>query len=204
MQKMGMEVDDAVRQFGGQHERLPEAAKPVAGGIAPEVAPPCGERGAVPGKASRVAPLAQDAQRFVMQVLGQVDDGRPDFGVDRMDFAVRRMAQREERETDAAPFERAELLGDEGLRQARIPLEDHCDDAGRERTFHPVSDSAVCEEPHRVASAFARTGRIEAGAGCATPREDRAGGVRCYHRRASKCVVAGLRQSLSRPPLDIP
>ena len=98
MQEMRVQVDDVVRQLGRQHEGLPDAANPVARGVAPEVAPPRGDGGAVSGKAARMAPPAEDAHRLVVQVLRQVDDRRPDLGVDRMRLAIRRMPQREERE----------------------------------------------------------------------------------------------------------
>ncbi len=132
-----MQVDDVARQLGGQNQRLPEAADAVAGRIAPQIAPPRGAGSTVPRQPARTAPRTPDAQRLVVEVLGQVGDGRTDFGVDRVRLAVGRMAQRKEREADAALLERVQLLRDEGLRQARIPLEDHADDAGRARTIHP-------------------------------------------------------------------
>ena len=48
------------------------------------------------------------------------------------------MAQRIQGERQAALFQGVKLLRDEGFRQPRITLEDYCDDAGRERTIHPV------------------------------------------------------------------
>ena len=55
-----------------------------------------------------------------------------------MGLAVGRVAERIQGERQAALFQGVKLLRDEGFRQPRITLEDHCDDAGRERTIHPV------------------------------------------------------------------
>ena len=139
VQEVRVQLDDVARQFGRQHERLPQAANPRPGRVAPEVAPPHGERYRVPGKTSGHAPCAPDAHRLVMQVLGQVEDRRAYRRVDRMGLPVRGVAQREQRQGDPARLEGVQFLRNEGFRQARITLEDHCDDAGRERTIHPVS-----------------------------------------------------------------
>ncbi len=84
VQEMRVQLDDVARQFGGEHERLPQAADARTGRVAPEVAPPRSQRGAVSGKAPGGAPCAPDARRLVMQVLGQVGHRRADRGVDRM------------------------------------------------------------------------------------------------------------------------
>ena len=68
-------------------------------------------------------PSAQDAQRLPVQVFRKVDDRRADLVVNPVGFAISRMPQRVEQERQAALLERMKLLRDEGLRQARIPLQ---------------------------------------------------------------------------------
>ncbi len=94
VQEMRVQVDDGGRQLRRQHESLSQAANPASRRIAPEIAPPCGDRCAVSGKSARVAPAAQHAGRFVVQIFGEVSDRRADLGVNRMDLAVGRMPKR--------------------------------------------------------------------------------------------------------------
>ena len=84
---------------------------------------------------AHASPCAQHAQRLLVQVLGQIGDGGLDLRVNRMDRRVGRAAQREQREPHAAPLERAQLLRDERLGQARIALEHDADAARAARSL---------------------------------------------------------------------
>jgi hypothetical protein len=57
------------------------------------------------------------------QVLGQVEDRGADRVVHRVAPGVGRPAQRDDQDIEAAALERGDLLRDERLGEARIPLE---------------------------------------------------------------------------------
>ena len=80
---------------------------------------------ALHGELARTPPRAQHPHRFAQQVLGQVQQGRPDLAMDGMDTLVRRAPHRNDLDIQAAFFERGDLLGDEGFGQSWIAFENH-------------------------------------------------------------------------------
>ena len=57
------------------------------------------------------------------EIFGQIEQRRLDLPVHRMDMSIGRMAQADDADIEPVRFERADLLGDEGFRKARIALE---------------------------------------------------------------------------------
>ncbi len=124
MQKMGVETRGAVPHLGCQHAGLAEPAHPVGGGIATEVGEPGPERAGEPRHRPRPADPGHGAARLVLQILRQVGDRRGDLAVDRVAGGIGGVAQRTDVEAESPRLEGAHLLGDEGLRQPRVALED--------------------------------------------------------------------------------
>src|SRR5262249_54546786 len=61
-------------------------------------------------------------QRLAVEILRQVVDRSADFPVHGMPPAIRRAAQRDDEDVEAAALERGDLLRDERLGEARIAL----------------------------------------------------------------------------------
>ena len=129
----------AGRPFAGQHQRLPEPPEAVARELARQVGGKRGERPpeAGPGKARQQA--AQHAARLVVQIFGEIQDRRPDLVMDRMPLLVGRPSQRHERELEPGLLQPEQFLRDEGLRQARIALEDDDDLAPHVFALRPLT-----------------------------------------------------------------
>ena len=151
VEEMGVDVGDLPGQLVRHDERLAEAAHAVARRVAREVAKPQPKHRAVAGPAPHRAPGPKDPRRFVMQVLRKVRHRRPDPRVDRVHARLRRMAERDDGEPQPPFLEGHDLLGDEGLREARIALENEHD--GRRR----------CSSPHRSPTFVARASRRRGG-----------------------------------------
>ena len=117
---------DVLRQLGGEHQRLSEAAHAARRRIAAQVAQPQLANGRIGRAAPAFQPGANDAQRLAMQILGQVTHARANLVVHRMAPPIGRPAQRHDEDVEAAALERGDLLGDEGFRQPRIALQDDC------------------------------------------------------------------------------
>jgi hypothetical protein len=113
---------------------MPSSRRPYSQGstgvrcrIAPEVAPPEIFCGGVARQPAGTPPAAQDPQRFPIEVFRQIEDRGPDPLMDRVPFAVRRVAQGNDQDIQAALFEGEDFLCNEGFRKARIALEDKSD-----------------------------------------------------------------------------
>ena len=76
--------------------------------------------GQAPGGLQR----AGDPRRLVVQVFRQVGDRRLELGVQGVGGLVGRMAEREQVQRQAAPFQPDQFLGDEGFRQPGPALQD--------------------------------------------------------------------------------
>jgi hypothetical protein len=123
MQEMGVQPLDAGRQLGRQHQRLAPAAQPVGRRIAPQVGEEPRTRCRIARQAPRLQPAGPDAARIVLEVFRQIDDAALHAVVHRMAMLVGRPAQRPDFQGNAARLEAGDLLGDEGLGQARPALE---------------------------------------------------------------------------------
>src|SRR5688572_2842249 len=127
MQEMRVQALDARQQFGGEHQRLAEAAHPVGRGIAPQVSQPELASFLVLFGFANLHPTTENPQRLQQQVFRQVEQRRLYFGVHRVAARVGGLAQRNDGDVQAAALERGDLLGDEALRQPRIALQDESD-----------------------------------------------------------------------------
>jgi hypothetical protein len=123
VQEVRVQAPDVVRQPCREHQRLAEAADAVRRRIAPQIPQPDCAGLPVARFPSDRQPGAQYAQRLAQQVLRQVTHRGADLVVDRMPARVGRLAQRDDDDVQAAALERGDLLGDERLREAWIPLE---------------------------------------------------------------------------------
>jgi hypothetical protein len=130
VQEMGVQPADFRRQLGRQDQRLAEPPGPVDRRIAAEIGPPAAAGGAIAREPPGAPPAAQAAERLVQDVFGQIENRRLDLPMDGMDGAVGRMAQRDDADVEAARLQPEDLLGDEGLAQPRIALEDEGDRCG--------------------------------------------------------------------------
>ena len=142
MQEMGVVEFHLWGHFSGHDQRLPPAATPVRGAVAPEVFQPDPPRRRIAGHAPRLPPCAQNPQRFLIQVFRQVADPGFDLVVNRMGLAIIGKTQRPDLKRQVAVFQRFQFLRDESLGQSRIALQDH-----RKRRRH----SAAFLVGHRAA-----------------------------------------------------
>ncbi len=124
MEEMRVERACLRRQLTRQHQRLPEAAAAIWRRIAPEVPEPSAERGAVAAAPPHLPPRRKDAPGFLIEILGQVGDRRADLVMHLMALGIGRMPQRDDADIKSETLKRANLLRDEGLGQAGIPLQD--------------------------------------------------------------------------------
>ena len=124
-----MQALDVLRQLVGKDQRLAESAHAAWRRIAPQIAQPEIPRFPVARISPFAQPGAQDAQRLEQEVFGQVQDGRTDFVVYRVAARIRRTAQRNDQDIQAAMLERRDFLRNEGLREPWIPLQDEGDTA---------------------------------------------------------------------------
>src|SRR5262249_32725106 len=122
-----VELADVARELARQHHCLAKAADAVRRRIAPKVAQELLPCGAVAGEAPRGEPTPEAAQRFAPEIFRQVEHGGAGLAMNRVDRAVGRTAKRDDAEVEAALLESADLLGNEGLGEARIALEDDGD-----------------------------------------------------------------------------
>src|SRR5688572_1533212 len=72
-------------------------------------------------------PRTKNAKRLEQKIFGQVENRGADLVVHRMAARVGRAAQRDDQDLEPAALERGDLLRDERLGEARIPLEDEGD-----------------------------------------------------------------------------
>jgi hypothetical protein len=159
-----MQVRDVARQLRRQHQRLPEAPHPVARRIAAQVAPPDpsarrGSRVSRDACATRASTRPMSSCRYsgryvTARLIRRAADAR----------RLRRLAQREQAQRQAAPLQREQFLGDERFREPRIPLR-----------------TTAIEPPAREAAA-----RTVGGAGTRTSVSDASFRIgKCYHRSAA-------------------
>ena len=127
---MGIEEGQPRRVFRGDHHGLPKAAKAVAGEVPAQVGKECPKGLAIARQPAGNAPGAENAARLLMQIFRQVEDLCLDLAMDRVEVLVRGMAQRDDFELEAVTLQFAQFLRDEGLRQARIALENDADAFG--------------------------------------------------------------------------
>ena len=88
---MGMDPADIAGQLGGEDASLAEAAHPIAGAITAQIRGEGGARPSVAGKTPCRAPAAPYPPWLLMQVFGQVIDGRDDFAMHRTGAVIRRL-----------------------------------------------------------------------------------------------------------------
>ncbi len=151
MHEMGMKVPDSGGKLRRQHQRLAPAAYAVAGEIVLEIGEKAGSSAAVAGHPAGAPPAPEDAPRLVVEILRQIGNGRGYFAMHRVHLAVGRVAHREQMQFEARPLEAQKLLGDEGLRQARIALEDDRNALDQLRTPISVAGAASTRLPaHQV------------------------------------------------------
>ncbi len=145
--EMGVQPAHVGRQFGRQHERLPHPPQPVGRTVAREVGAEAapGQRHA--GTPSHPPPRGQHAPGRLVEVLGQVADGRPDGAVDGVQGRVGRAPQGHDPQVEARLFEPQDLLGDEGFRQPGIALQHERDGFPH---ASPEPDSSVRAGPSRA------------------------------------------------------
>ena len=127
VQEMGVEPLDRGRQFGRQHQSLPPAPQSIGRGIAPQVGEEFSPRRLVARQMPRLSPRREHATRVVLQILRQVDRAGSHAVVHGMTRLVGRPAQRPDFQRHATRLQPGDLLGDEGLRQARPALQDEGD-----------------------------------------------------------------------------
>ncbi len=135
---MGMKPADVAGQFVGQDQGLAESTDAVGRSVASEIADPRGARPCVTGAVARGPPGPKDPPGFLVQVFRQVGDGRPDFLVNGVDGRVGGVAEREQPDVEPQTFQAQDLLGDEGLRQSRIALENEGDTRTGTDTFAQI------------------------------------------------------------------
>ena len=169
MQEVGVEPLDAGRQLGRQHQRLAQAAQPVGRGIAPQVGEEAGARRRIARQAPRLQPAGPHAARIVLQVFRQIDDAALHAIVHGMTMLVGRPAQRPDFERNAARLEAGDLLGDEGLGQARPALE-HDRDTRVDWRRHEGPGDQVLARAGGTAGGAAGPGSLQISSSGAGPR----------------------------------
>ncbi len=131
MQIMHVEQADIGRQLGRQNQRLAEAADPVGARIAAQIAQPQSARGGIARPVADRLPGPAHPRRRVLQIFRQIAHRRPDRAVQPMHLMVGRLPQRHDLERQPMPLQAEDLLGDEGLGQARIALDQDGDARAR-------------------------------------------------------------------------
>ncbi len=118
-----MQAPDIRRQFRRQHAGLAEAAAAARRRVAPQVREPLPPGRGVARQAPGAPPAAPDALGLLIQVFRQIANRRADLVVDRVTVRVRRVAQADEPDIEAAALQAPDLLGDESLGQTRIAFQ---------------------------------------------------------------------------------
>ena len=161
VQEVRVQVDDVVRQLGGQHERLSEAANPARVGSRAKSRHQAAIASPISRKRRARRQLAQTRAAARVQIFGQVDDRRADLGMDRdglrrrSDGAAKTARARRPRCSSARSSCAMKVSDSRG-----IALEDHRDDAGRERTIHPIPVPDWRGAPDAVSHAVSRGWRV--------------------------------------------
>ncbi len=145
MQIMDVEQPDAVRQLGGEHQGLAEAAYAVGGHVPAKILQPERAKGPVTWFPAHPPPGAEHAQRLLIEIFREITDLGADLLVDRVDRWIVGMAERDDLERDPALLKSQNFLGDEGLGKPRIPLQ-HQSDFGW---------SGCCGRRHQIIAAQA-------------------------------------------------
>ncbi len=125
MQIVHMQMVDVRRKLAGKDAGLAEPASSIGAEIARKIAKENPHQARKTRQARRVQEAAQHAQRFLIKIFRQVVGFRPHGSVERMHGCIGGPAQRPDVERKAETLERQQLLRDESLRKARIPLDDH-------------------------------------------------------------------------------
>jgi hypothetical protein len=120
---MDVQMANVVAKLPRQGERLSEPPDAIGARITHEVAKEQAQQSSEPRTPRAPGEPAPDAQRFLIEVFGEVAHARPDPLVHRVHEPLGRMAKGPDLERDAAVFERQHFLRDEGLGQPRIAFD---------------------------------------------------------------------------------
>ena len=118
---------DVGGKLAREHAGLAEASAAVDRAVAPQIGAERLQGARETGLRLRPSPPARDARRIVLQIFGKVEDVGCDLAVQVVDFALGRVAERDDELRDPALFQTQDLLRDKGLREARIALHDRGD-----------------------------------------------------------------------------
>ena len=161
VQIMGVQPADVVGQLMGKDAGLTEAPVAVGGRVAPQIGLEHRPRRLIARLPLGKGAAGPHPRRIVLQIFRQIEDLGIDPPMHRMHPFLGRLAQRHDELRDAAILEPGDLLGDEGLRQPRIPLDDRGDASchgGRSLRQRP----ALAEDDRQVPVPRRKAGRMPA------------------------------------------
>ena len=115
MQEMGIKCLRFVGQFAGHDASLTKAANTVTCHVAAQITKELATRIAKPAPGHRPEKPPEHAHRLLMQIFGQVIDGRTQLIMQRMCFVIGRVAQRPDSKIDARSLQSNQLLRDKCL-----------------------------------------------------------------------------------------
>jgi hypothetical protein len=137
---MRMQPRAVLRQLRHHDAGLAETPRAVGRRVAQQVLDPLPECAPIAATQACFQPRPQHAQRLLIEIFRQIADPRRDLAMHGVHVLVGRKAQGDDVDREPALLQRADLLRDKRLGQARIALEDE-DQAGHGECYATITPS---------------------------------------------------------------